>query len=320
MRERVLILHPGALGDIILTIPYLHTLYRRKIAISLYTQSWLIGLHNIFNFIDEWHSLESNSIYKLFGSDFNPEELSILQGYSKIIALFKATDELKDNLLKLNIPFICNSFIPPDNFKKHIHEHLSKIFGFIPTTAFVRESKGASQKNNIITIHPGSGNVLKNWWLENYIKLARELKKMGERIIFLLGPAESNMVDLLQKAGEKIFCSETFSDIYKLLLTTKLYIGNDSGITHLSAITGIKTVAIFGPTDHLLWSPIGKKVWVITKNKQSSSGIYESVPKIPSCHPCILRGNSIECRDNQRCMPEYEEVYNIVRRILSEKK
>ena len=35
----------------------------------------------------------------------------------------------------------------------------------------------------------------------------------------------------------------------KWLSGAKLYIGNDSGITHLAAAIGIPTLALFGPTD-----------------------------------------------------------------------
>ncbi len=136
-------------------------------------------------------------------------------------------------------------------------------------------------------------------------------------LIFFLGPAEITMGDLLKKEGGRIFCSEKLSHVYNLLLSAKLYIGNDSGITHLSAITGTKTVAIFGPTDPLLWSPTGRNVWVITKRGHISSGICDSVSSMQSCHPCILREKSVECKDNTPCMPEYKEVYNIVCRILS---
>lgn len=300
--ERVVVFHPGAIGDVLLLLPYLFELHNRRIVISFYTQSWLTELHNIFKFIDEWHSLENGNIHKLFGRNFNPAELRWSGDYSKIIALFKQEGEIKNNLLKLKVPFICNSFIPPPNFKKHVTEHLSEIFGFTPRTDFAR-NKNTFQKTGTIIIHPGSGHRLKNWKLENFIKLADELKKMGERVMFLLGPAEIQISDSLKNAGETFFSTERLSDVYKLLGSAKLYIGNDSGITHLSAITGTRTVVIFGPTDPVVWRPLGVNVSVVT---------------LPSCFPCIFRDNIIKCNDNKPCMPSFNEVYRTVRMILSE--
>jgi ADP-heptose:LPS heptosyltransferase len=44
------------------------------------------------------------------------------------------------------------------------------------------------------------------------------------------------------------------------------YLGNDSGITHLAAALGIKTVAIFGPTDPAIYAPIGPAVTILRNN------------------------------------------------------
>ena len=38
------------------------------------------------------------------------------------------------------------------------------------------------------------------------------------------------------------------------------YVGHDSGPTHLAAIIGLPTLALFGPTDPAVWSPLGPRV------------------------------------------------------------
>jgi ADP-heptose:LPS heptosyltransferase len=42
-----------------------------------------------------------------------------------------------------------------------------------------------------------------------------------------------------------------------------LFLGNDSGVSHLAAAVGTPTVALFGPTDPTVWSPIGPRVTVV---------------------------------------------------------
>jgi ADP-heptose:LPS heptosyltransferase len=42
-----------------------------------------------------------------------------------------------------------------------------------------------------------------------------------------------------------------------LLHHAGLYVGNDSGVTHLAAAWGAPTLALFGPTDPRLWAPVG---------------------------------------------------------------
>ncbi|MEK7783617.1 MAG: glycosyltransferase family 9 protein, partial [Candidatus Binatota bacterium] len=49
-----------------------------------------------------------------------------------------------------------------------------------------------------------------------------------------------------------------------------LYLGNDSGVTHLASVLGVETVALFGPTDPLQWALRGKRHTVITQNVECS--------------------------------------------------
>ena len=57
-------------------------------------------------------------------------------------------------------------------------------------------------------------------------------------------------------------------DLYELacwLATARVYIGNDSGITHLAAAVGAPVVALFGLTNPNIWAPRGPNVRVIAK-------------------------------------------------------
>jgi len=51
-------------------------------------------------------------------------------------------------------------------------------------------------------------------------------------------------------------------DLYELacwLAGASVYIGNDSGITHLAAAAGAPVAALFGPTDPAIWAPRGPR-------------------------------------------------------------
>jgi ADP-heptose:LPS heptosyltransferase len=45
-----------------------------------------------------------------------------------------------------------------------------------------------------------------------------------------------------------------------LLSDSGLYVGNDSGVTHLAAAFGAATLALFGPTSPTAWAPLGRAV------------------------------------------------------------
>jgi ADP-heptose:LPS heptosyltransferase len=302
--ERVIVFHPGALGDVILTFPFLFSLHKKKVYIILYTQSWLLELSKSFNFINEWHSLETGGIHRLYSNDFNPSEFLKFKNATRIIALFKNEPALLNNLSKLNVPYVCESFIPDDKFKKHITFYLEGIFRVQPDYQFISERH--SQKKGPVVIHPGSGNRLKNWGIANFLKLADRLIQMGKKPIFVSGPAEAEHKELFKNKNYEIF-SGGLNEVFKLLQKARLFIGNDSGITHLSAVSGTQTLAIFGASNDLIWKPIGSHVRVIKKIS------------LPECSPCITRNKIIKCNSNSKCIPGYDEVYSLVARILSEK-
>lgn len=303
--ERVLIFHPGALGDVILSLPFLFSIHKKNAHITLYTQSWLVELSSCFDFVNEWHSIESGGIHKLFSVDFNQNELKWLKNYSKIIALFKKNTVINSNLAKLNLPFVCESFIPDNEYRNHVSFHLSKIFGTSPDYQFIPDT--TPEKSGPVIIHPGSGHKLKNWGIENFLQLAQELKNMKKRVLFLLGPAESQYSEILKNSGLDCF-SVGLREVYKLLQDAFCFIGNDSGITHLSAVAGTQTLAIFGASDERVWRPIGKAIRVIVR-----SGT------LPPCSSCITRNKIVECYSNNRCMPGYDEVFSAVLKILDDK-
>ena len=56
---------------------------------------------------------------------------------------------------------------------------------------------------------------------------------------------------------------EQIEDLYELgcrIAGASLFVGNNSGITHLAAAVGTTVVALFGPTDPLVWAPRGARV------------------------------------------------------------
>ncbi|MBI3813172.1 MAG: glycosyltransferase family 9 protein [Nitrospinae bacterium] len=126
-----------------------------------------------------------------------------------------------------------------------------------------------SCERGIVAIHPGSGSEKKNWMVERFAEVAKILSKKGFKIILISGPADKNTKKRFLKLTDFTPVLAENLSIMKLASVIKrcdYYIGNDSGVTHLSALTGVKTIALYGPTDPAVWSPIGKKVTVIKRD------------------------------------------------------
>jgi ADP-heptose:LPS heptosyltransferase len=124
-----------------------------------------------------------------------------------------------------------------------------------------------------VVIQPGSGGTHKCWHIDNFLAVAKELSLRGIQAVFLLGPAEMDRFsDTAIKGIDKIaktLKNPPLVDVLGLLSCSAGYLGNDSGITHLAAALGVKTIVVFGPTDPALYAPIGPKVKVFTDNSKT---------------------------------------------------
>ncbi|MFZ0034856.1 MAG: glycosyltransferase family 9 protein [Sedimentisphaerales bacterium] len=134
------------------------------------------------------------------------------------------------------------------------------------------EEINVDSSEKLVVIQPGSGGSHKRCHLENFLVVAEELVSKNIQVIFLLGPAESEQFSdatlavLLRKieaAGAKCLTDLSLTQVLELLSCADAFLGNDSGITHLAAAIGVKTIAIFGPTDPKIYSPVGPAVTVL---------------------------------------------------------
>jgi ADP-heptose:LPS heptosyltransferase len=91
-------------------------------------------------------------------------------------------------------------------------------------------------------------------------------------------------------------------ELLGLLKESRLFLGNDSGATHLAAALGVPTLAVFGPSDPWLWRPLGPRVRVVTSRRL--------------CAPCTA-GGPIAC-SSRSCLEELDarEIAKAALRLL----
>ena len=126
----------------------------------------------------------------------------------------------------------------------------------------------ASKSESTIVIHPGSGSNKKNYSSEFWINLIRNKDFRVNHIwLILLGPAEQewdqNILTKLLEKNLRIIHSPDKDTLLSLLKNASLYIGHDSGITHLAAMLGTRTICLFKNSDPLQWAPLGPHVTII---------------------------------------------------------
>ncbi len=136
--------------------------------------------------------------------------------------------------------------------------------------AAVRERVGLPELpagKRILAVHPGSGGIRKVWPLSRWGVLLHRLRAEGNAWPFLiLGPADEKIAPLTHalaaSLGIPVVQDLELPALAALLSLCDLYVGNDSGATHLAAAMGTPVVAVFGPTDPEVWAPRGDHVRV----------------------------------------------------------
>jgi hypothetical protein len=137
----------------------------------------------------------------------------------------------------------------------------------------ILEEINVDSSEKLVVIQPGSSGSHKCCHLDNFLVVAEELVSKNIQVIFLLGPAEVDRFSdtTIKKISTVTNCLSDLSltQVLELLSCADAFLGNDSGVTHLAAALGVRTIAVFGPTNPDIYSPIGPAVTVLTSSDAS---------------------------------------------------
>ncbi|BDC51239.1 hypothetical protein F183_A35550 [Bryobacterales bacterium F-183] len=159
--------------------------------------------------------------------------------------------------------------LPPADCPSHAVE-------FFGSTSYPTLQVDPIPQEPFIAIHPFSGSTKKNWPLENFQQLALPYPAR-----YCISP-EQTLPGAVQY--------DNLYDLARWLRGAVLYIGNDSGITHLAAACGVPTVAIF--TEHSnprIWAPRGPHVEVVPPGHSVSAAVHSLLARCGIAHPESIR-------------------------------
>lgn len=287
------ILHGGALGDLVLTIQLaLASEALRDGPITLLSRTDP-GLRRACEPAIECRSLESVGAHMLFDPTMDTESPSILRstiGGSVVLnALSDSRARVHQNLKKFR-PSRLFSFDARQKGTERSHivrQWMSDLRSQGLTFAAFDPDADTwclRAKLNVraigvallrrfgipelpILIHPGSGGAAKCWALVNFIAVGRGLRESGQDCCFLVGPAEIerwSAGDMAELRAELPVAELTSAvDLAAILSAGRCLVGNDAGPAHLAALLGVPTLVLFGPTSADQWRPLGIGVTVL---------------------------------------------------------
>jgi heptosyltransferase-3 len=287
---RILLVRPGALGDVILTLPVVQALHKQsaEATIEMIGNPAVLRLLCGRSSVRAVWSFDALSIEPMFQPNMLPTpDLSDRFGAYDVIINYvgPAHAVFTRSLSRVARGQVIDCDARPSrHMPMHMSEFLQQPLQALgvpscsdpPRLGLTAEDRQraaswwAEEKLGLegtVALHLGSGSPAKNWPAERFAAVARRLIAGGNQVLLVGGPADSAPISIVQRELQGMAFTQAIdlplSLVAAILERCTAYVGNDSGISHLAAAVGVPVVAIFGPTDPGVWAPRGKAVTVL---------------------------------------------------------
>jgi heptosyltransferase III len=277
--NRILVIRGGAIGDFVLTLPAIKLLRDRfpQAHLEILGHKHIAALAEKRFYADAVRSIESASLARFFAkdSDLPAELLDYFAGFDLVLSYLYDPDGIFETNVKKsgNGTFIAGPSRLDDGeraafqlacplaaLRLYLTDPSAHLF---PIDAD-RTSISSLQGN--MTFHPGSGSETKNWPIENWIELGNVLLSTGRPLMIVAGEADTVRTHQLKaewKDKPVRFAENLPLPHLAALLEGSVFIGHDSGISHIAAAVGARCLLLFGPTDPAIWAPANASVIVL---------------------------------------------------------
>ena len=269
------VLFPGALGDFMCFLPTLHALRERHSGqLLLVAKSELLDLVEIPALGAA--SVDRREIADLFAVDGDPAPATraLFDGFDSVYSW----TGFGDVGFSQRLAATSRGRVSVYRFRgmrpgEHAVDYYARCVGLDPSplgapsvrldrdwlAAFKRQHQ--LDARSIIVFHPGSGSHKKNWrGFEAVIQYWRQ--QHADAIVLVRGPAEAGNT-MRSQSGVVVVDGISLPQVAALLADRTIYLGNDSGISHLAGAVGAYAVVLFGPSDPGTWAPRGARVHVV---------------------------------------------------------
>ena len=307
----ILILHPGGLGDIILSLPAV-ALIRNGCPSARITIAGNIDhlAAVVSGYVENVVSLSTLPLHHLYIEDALADaEVCFWKSFDRIVSWTGSGDlEFTRKFREIHSNLCIASWRPSIGEERHVSQlFVDSLDIGIPLerkiapatisleSELIREGRrwlverGWNGQAPLTALHPGAGSKAKRWPISRFIDLAQYLVfKEKRKLLIVEGPAEPEIAKQIVKTLPETDAIPAESiPLYLLAAILKqcgLFVGNDSGIAHLAAALNVPTVVLFGPTLPRHWAPLGAHVFVLRDPR--------------GCAGCTSCGSDHSCLEN----------------------
>jgi heptosyltransferase III len=292
--NRILVIRGGAIGDFVLTLPALKALREANPGahIDLLGYKHIAELANNRFYANGVRSIEYAPLARFFAKD--SELSSDLRDYFSSFDLIISYLYDPDQIFQINARRCgVRQFVvgpgkigdgehasrqlaePMEKLGLKIASLAAKIYPSAEDRQFASNflddfARPSPSRTGIVAFHPGSGSEKKNWPLQNWIDLGNSLLNSPNfhgSILVVGGEADEARTGQF-KSSWSDYPRVRFAESLALphlaaVLEQTLYLGHDSGISHLAAAAGANCILFFGPTNPAVWAPQGENVRIL---------------------------------------------------------
>ncbi len=305
----ILVLHPGGLGDIILSLPALSLLRSKYPAARITIAGNLDHLSPVASgYADSVVSLSTLPLHHLYTDGPLPEaQVHFWRSYDLIVSWTGSGDaEFARKFREIHPNARLGAWRPGPGRKKHVSQlfvdslEIGNPPEAKPAHAPIRLDsqikgegrrwlieRGWNEQDALVALHPGAGSTAKRWPLARFVDLARHLAfRQNRKLLIIEGPAEPGLAEQMASAVINVIVVKAapLNRLAAVLWHCLAFVGNDSGIAHLAAALQIPSIVLFGPTLPQYWAPVGSHVHVLRDPR--------------GCEGCASGGTNHTCLQN----------------------
>jgi len=280
--QGVVLIFPGALGDLVVALPTLRALRRRHggAYLTAVVREPLRSLVALTGVADATASLDGADATWLFGGARWPRWL---EGRPFVYTWLGAGEAILRARLDAVAARVRYFSVERGPGATHAAGAYARAVGvvldartlagaarIVPRPSPAADAVWAALAGPVLALHAGAGGRSKRWAAEGFAQLGARWCAAGGSVVTVAGPAEQGDLPV---ADGPVVCDWPLGDVAAVLARAAVYVGNDSGVSHLAGAVGARGVVLFGPTDPRRWRPLGTGLRVLRARSTGRDGI-----------------------------------------------
>jgi hypothetical protein len=266
---RVVVLFPGALGDLCLLAPALAALVADGARVRLSVQRALAPVAAmLLPTAGIGPPIDGAVLATLFADEPARELVEWLRDADRVHAWLARGDPDGRVDAKLRAAGVAVSWhdVPRDDGPRHVGDDYAAALGLDRAVAPIHAHAPVVPdvvlpwrvpEARRVLLHPGSGGRHKRWDRRGFGLVVDALVAADRQVVVLLGPAEGGEAVGWRQADVAVVEGLDLVAAAGLIASAPVWIGNDSGMSHLAAALGRRGVVLFGATRSGRWCPRG---------------------------------------------------------------